>query len=394
LPETITACLITKDEEERLPAALASVAFCDQIVVVDSGSTDRTREIAREAGALVIENPWPGYAAQRNVALGHATSDWVLEIDADESLTPELQEEIKGFLGDPPPGYDICVLPQFHRFLGAELRSSVKYPGYRSRMFRRGAYRHDESVSVHEGIWPAGPTWPFEHDMSHELAGSWREALRDMANYTRLEASHHPPPDSARALAIGVTLRPAGKFWYRVIVDGGWRDGWRGVTRIALECVSDVWIWIRRARGGGRATETPGGPAAHFGAMRAPGLGNPLVTGVASGANAAERAARRLEEIRSEGIDVALVSDASPPGASFRVRRLPHFGVLELARGLDAESQVRGRCDAMLVEGRRAAALMRVMPSSRKGHQDPVAKGESPAALKRRLEGAAETTPE
>ena len=65
MPETISACLIVKDEEQRLPAALASVAFCDEIVVVDSGSVDRTREIAREAGATVIENPWPGYSAQR-----------------------------------------------------------------------------------------------------------------------------------------------------------------------------------------------------------------------------------------------------------------------------------------------------------------------------------------
>jgi hypothetical protein len=387
--ETISACLIVKDEEERLPAALASVAFCDQIVVVDSGSVDRTREIAREAGAIVIENPWPGYSAQRNVALDRAGCDWVLEIDADEQITPALQEEIRRFLAAPPRGYDICALPQFHRFLGGELRPSMKYPGYRTRMFRRGAYRHDESRAVHEGLWPTGPVWPFEHDMSHELAESWAEALRDARNYARLEASLLPPPGSRAALVKGTLVRPLGKFWFRLLVDGGWRDGWRGVARIGLDCLSDSLVWLRRTRGRDERPPAEAPDAGHFAGARPPGWGSPVVIGVASGERAAARASEWLAAAWAEGIDVALVTDA-PGEDGVRVRRIPRFGPIRLARALEAERQLRGQCDALLVEGGPARRLIRAVPGALRGRHPEIGSEEQPAAAKRRLGGAAE----
>lgn len=87
----IAATLITLNEEANLPRALASLGVCDEVVVVDSGSTDRTLDIARGAGAKTIENPWPGYAAQKNLAAEVAASDWILALDADEELSPVLQ---------------------------------------------------------------------------------------------------------------------------------------------------------------------------------------------------------------------------------------------------------------------------------------------------------------
>jgi hypothetical protein len=385
VPETVSACLIVKNEEERLPAALASVAFCDQIVVVDSGSTDRTREIAREAGAIVVENPWPGYSAQRNVALDHASSDWVIELDADEALTPALQDEVLRFLESPPAGYGICAMPQFHHFLGAELRWSMKYPAYRTRMFRRGAYRHDESRAVHEGLWPTGPVWPFEHDLSHELAASWGEALRDARNYARLEASLLPKHASAAALTTGVVVRPAAKFFFRLIVDAGWRDGWRGVARIGLDCASDSMVWLRRARGEGADEATQEAGEGHFAGGRPPGWGTPSVIGVASGGRAAVRAEEWMTAARADGIDVVLITDAPPVNGGVRVRRMPRFGPLRLARALEAERQLRGQADALLVEGRTARALMRAMPASLRGRQPPVATSEPVAQAKDRL---------
>ena len=89
---TISACLIVLNEEEALPETLANVEFCDEVIVIDSGSSDATREIAREASAVVIENPWLGFAAQRNLAPGRAGSDWILELDAGERVTPELRQ--------------------------------------------------------------------------------------------------------------------------------------------------------------------------------------------------------------------------------------------------------------------------------------------------------------
>lgn len=368
MPDTVSACLIVRDEEERLPAALASVAFCDEIVVVDSGSTDRTIEIAREAGATVVENPWPGYSAQRNIAIDHGTCDWVLEVDADEQITPELQREIRRFLDEPPDGYDIGAFPQFHRFLGGELRPSVKYPAYRTRLFRRGAYRHDEARAVHEGIWPTGPVWPFEGEMSHELAGSWREAITDTRNYARLEASKLPPPASGADVIKGAFVRPLFKFFYRLVVDGGWRDGWRGVMRIGLDCWHDTIVW--RHRGKGEPVDDAAG-SGHFGAERPADWGSPLIVGVASGSRAARAAEEQLAAERSRGTDVALVTDAALEGSSVRVRRVPHFGPLTLIRALEAERQLRGEWDSMVIEGSAARVLSRLLPRTLRGRAAP-----------------------
>ncbi len=178
LPESLTACVIASNEERRLPACLRSLDFCDQIVVVDGGSRDRTVEVAREAGAEVVENSWPGFAAQRNVALDHAHGDWILEIDADERVSPTLAASIREMLAD-PPGAEIrmAALPMRDVFLGRPLGPSARYPRYRHRLFRLGAFRHDESRTVHEGLWPDGPVLPLEGELEHLLATTWREAL-------------------------------------------------------------------------------------------------------------------------------------------------------------------------------------------------------------------------
>jgi glycosyltransferase involved in cell wall biosynthesis len=126
--ERISACLIVQDEQERIAAALESVAFCDETFVVDGGSSDATVEIARAAGARVIENPWPGFAAQRNVALDAARSEWVLEIDADERVSPELWASIQSLLSQPPAGAAMAVCALRNRFLGGLLGPSAKYP--------------------------------------------------------------------------------------------------------------------------------------------------------------------------------------------------------------------------------------------------------------------------
>jgi Glycosyl transferase family 2 len=352
---TVCACIIARDEEQRLPAALASVAFCDEIVVVDSGSRDRTMELAREAGARVIEHSWRGFGTQRNVALDAARSDWILEIDADERITPALRAEIEAFLANPPAGVDIGAVPCRDLFLGGRLGPAAKYPKYRLRLFRRGVYRHDEQLAVHEGLWAWGRTWAFEGDLEHVLADTLPEAIRDAAAYARLEAQQLSGSPSAGARLRGIALRPVAKLAYRLVVDGGWRDGWRGLAKIGLDCWADALVWVL-------AGDEAGEPAAaHYAQLRVR-RGPVRLLAIASGADGAARAAGWLRAAREAGADVALVTD-TPAAADgdLHVRALARLRPLQLIRALDAETQLRG-VDALVPCGRRERRLARLLP--------------------------------
>jgi len=353
---SVCACIIVRDEERRLPAALASVAFCDEVVVVDSGSRDRTVELARAAGARVVEHPWRGFGAQRNIAIDATGADWILEIDADERVTPRLRAEIEAFLAGAPEDVDICAVPLRDLLLGGRLGPSAKYPKYRLRLFRRGRYRHDEQVRVHEGLWAFGRTWAFEGDLEHVLAETPREALRDVWSYARLEAEQLSGPVSASDRVRGIVLRPPAKLVYRLVVDGGWRDGWRGLFKIALDCAADAFVWMR-ARGDDSAETAP----RHYAKPRER-RGPVRLLAIASGERQAVRAAGWLRAARAAGADVALVTD-SPAAADgdLHVRPLARLTPLRLIRALDAETQLRG-VDALVPCGPRERRLARLLP--------------------------------
>lgn len=360
---TLTACIIACDEAERLPSCLDSVAFCDEVVVVDSGSRDATVAIARAAGATVVEQPWRGFAAQRNVALDHAHGEWVLEIDADERVSPSLREEVEAFLREPPADVHLCGLPLRDVYLGRPLGLSSKYPRYRHRLFRRDRFRHDEERTVHEGIVPEGTVHPFTGDLVHLLAGSWREALSDTWRYARLEAGQLDPATPPRRMLANALVRPPVKLAYRLSVGGGWRDGWRGLARVGLECAGDAAAWLRvlRTRPAGTGAARPAAIPVPDGAGAAPAR-LPHVVGLACGAAACERAARWLGTARAGGADVALLAPGRvADGSGMRVRPLPHRGPISLARALDAEDQLRP-IDVLVPFGRRARLLLAATP--------------------------------
>jgi glycosyltransferase involved in cell wall biosynthesis len=362
MSETVSACLIVRDEEERLPGALASVAWCDEIVVVDSGSRDRTLEIAREAGAKVIENEWPGFAAQRNVAIDNATSDWILEVDADERITPELASEIRAFLADPPEGMEVTAVPRYDLFLGGRLGPSAKHPIYSYRFFRRGAVRHNESRVVHEGLAHRGRVWAFEGEFEHIFADDAREAIGDMLSYTRLEASLLGGGYSAGDYVRGIFVRPTAKFLYRTFVDGGWHDGWRGLAFIGLWCAYDSLVWARhmlRRNRAPRAGHMQGG--AHFGRWSGH-VGAVRLVALAQGEMATRRALKWLREAAGAGADVALVTDSLPSANGIpRVRHVEKITPLRVLRALDAETRVRA-IDAIVPMGKREKLMLRGVP--------------------------------
>lgn len=364
--ERVTACLIVQDEQEHLPGALDSVGFCDEIVVVDGGSTDRTVELARAAGAHVIENPWPGFAAQRNVALDAATSEWVFELDADERISPQLRASIMALLADPPEGVSIAVCPLRNRFLGRLLGPSAKYPAYRSRLFRRGVYRHDESREVHEGIEPHERPAVLAGDLEHELAATLRGALLDTWNYSRLESAHIRRPRNPAIYLKSVILRPAAKIAYRMIVDGGWRDGWQGVLKIALDATSDALVWALVLLHSEGSSPHPTEPQdrntgqRHFGRRPA---GPPKVVALAGGNSATATAVSWLGALDADGLDVALLSDKHPEVGRIHVRSVAHLWPLETMRALDIEMQLR-TASAVVPIGWRAKLIHHMLPGS------------------------------
>lgn len=362
---SVSACLIVQDEERHITTVLESVSFCDEMIVVDGGSRDRTVELARASGARVIENCWPGYAAQRNVALHAATGDWVLEIDADERVSKRLRTSVEALLADPPEGAAIALCALRNRFLGRELGPSAKYPAYRSRLFRRGIYRHDESRDVHEGIEPRERPVLLDGDLEHELAAGLGEALGDAWSYARLESCHIRRPSGVLAYLKGIALRPTAKLAYRVFVDEGWRDGWQGLLKIGLDACSDALVWTRvllKALGAHQhcATERDPSPATgrHFG--RRPS-GPPKVVALAARGKDAEAATRWLLELRARGVDVALISDGHTREEEIPARHVSVLRPFATMRALDVEMQVR-TIQAVVPFGWRARLVWRALP--------------------------------
>jgi hypothetical protein len=375
---SVSACIIARDEAEMLPACLASVAFCDEVVVVDSGSSDGTPLLAERAGARVVHQPWLGFARQRNVAIDHARGDWILEVDADERIGEALRAEIERFLTNPPAGVDLAALPCREHFLGRRLGPAAKYPMYRHRMFRRGTYRHDENRTVHEGLIPAGCVHPFSGDLNHVLARRLGAALRDMWNYARLEAGQMTAPASAGRVLTGVLLRPLAKVGWRLVIDGGWRDGWAGLVKIVLDAASDSIVWIRHATGRTRERGDSGvAPGLHFGA-RIHHRGTPRVVAVALGAHAAREAAVWLASAPANA-DLALVTNAPPPGVGVRIRHTGGAGPLAITRALDAEAQLR-TADAVVPFGRRARRIVPRLPEGVRGAALPIDPDHTPLA--------------
>lgn len=161
----LSVIIITKNEAKHIVGCLESVAFADEFIVVDSGSTDNTVELARDFGARVeTTSDWPGFGPQKNRALDLATGDWVLSIDADERVTPELAREIQAVLASPKAeAYDI---PRLSEFCGRFIRHSGWWPDYVLRLFKRGTGRFTD-VAVHERVVPQGPVLQLNGHFEH-----------------------------------------------------------------------------------------------------------------------------------------------------------------------------------------------------------------------------------
>ena len=184
MPE-LSAIVITKNEAVNIAACLDCLAFCDERIVVDCGSTDATVEIARAKGARVEFHEWCGYGPQKNYALSLATGNWVLSVDADERVTPELAAAIKSAIAGADA--DAWEFPRLASFCGREIRHSGWYPGYKVRLFRSGKARFDNAI-VHERVICEGALKRLRQPLIHHPVLTLEDALSRMDRYSTASA--------------------------------------------------------------------------------------------------------------------------------------------------------------------------------------------------------------
>jgi len=238
----ISAVLITYNEETDLPRALASMAgVADEFVIVDSGSTDRTCEIARQAGARVVQRAFDHYDTQKNFAASQATYDWVLALDADEALSPELRDSLLTWKQQEPQeiAYQVATLSNY---LGGWIKHSGWYPEYRIRFYRRD--RAKWVGAIHESVRADGPVGKLEGDLLHYTMAAIAEHYAKMGGYTN-RAAEDLYARGRRNWRGGMLVAAPWTLVQRFFLQLGFLDGYRGAV-IAWTSARYVWLKYRK----------------------------------------------------------------------------------------------------------------------------------------------------
>ena len=228
----LSAVVIARDEAEAIGACLDSVAFADEIVVVDSGSVDATVAIAAARGARVIHQAWLGFGPQKRFAVAAAAHDWVICIDADERVSPELRASIERALA--APASRAYRFARRNRFLGRWLRHGEGYPDWSLRLFDRRAARWSDDT-VHEKVVADGPVGTLAGDLLHESAETLASYLEKNNRYTSLQAQALLAA-GRRTNAAKLVLSPLARFIKFYVARLGFLDGAAGFAHIAIGC--------------------------------------------------------------------------------------------------------------------------------------------------------------
>jgi glycosyltransferase involved in cell wall biosynthesis len=238
----ISATIVTLNEERNLARAIESLRCADEIVVVDSGSADRTCDIAAALGARVIREAWRGYAAQKNFAARCAAHDWILSLDADESVTEQLEAEILELKRDGPK-FHAYSFPRLAQYLGRWIRHSGWYPDRKIRLYHRG-FGEWVGEYVHESVRITGEAGRLEGNLLHFTCGSLSEHLRTLDRYTTLAAAE------LRAKNRQVPMRrllidPSWTGFRTYVIRAGFLDGPQG---IAIAWMAGLYTFLKYAK--------------------------------------------------------------------------------------------------------------------------------------------------
>ncbi|MFN0168290.1 MAG: glycosyltransferase family 2 protein [Bryobacteraceae bacterium] len=238
----ITATIITYNEERNIARAIESLRCCEEILVIDSGSTDRTVELASKLGARVIEGEWPGYANQKNRAADCASHDWILSLDADEALSEALEAELWQ-LKKNGPQYDAYTMPRMAQYLGRWILHSGWYPDRKIRLYHRGKATWVGEF-VHESLKVQGRVGDLESNLLHFTCSSLSEHLRTMDRYTTLAAEEvvfrKEPVTLSRLM-----LAPPWTFVKTYFLQRGYLDGPEG---LAIAYMAAFYTFLKYAK--------------------------------------------------------------------------------------------------------------------------------------------------
>lgn len=227
---TLSVAIITKDAGDTLAQTLASISFANEIIVVDSGSTDQTIDLANKAGAKVVAQDWLGFGPQKNVAISHCTSDWILSLDADEVVTPEAQQEI--VTATEQVANDAFYLPRLTYFLGRPIRHSGWFPDWQLRLFKRGATEFADAT-IHERVLETEKTTRLpKATLLHYSYRDLPDYLEKLGRYTSLEAAAKNISKGRHAWLM--IAKPPYRFLDMYLAKLGLLDGWRGLLLAAL----------------------------------------------------------------------------------------------------------------------------------------------------------------
>ncbi len=228
----LTAIILTYNESEHIVACIESLQFADSVLVFDSYSTDSTVELARQAGADILQRPFDNYAAQRNAALEAVSgqTEWVLFVDADERVPPELADEILAVLDQ--PDYAGWQVPRHNYIFGRLTKGAGWYPDYQLRLLRVGYARYDPTRHVHEVVQLEGKLGTLQNPLVHYNYRDMQQFRAKQQRYSAYEANIlfeqgvRPKPQN-------YILQPLRHFRWRYLTLKGYRDGWHGL-RLSL----------------------------------------------------------------------------------------------------------------------------------------------------------------
>ena len=229
----LSAVIITKNEAASIAECLGSVAgLCDEIVVLDSGSTDNTCAICERLGARVIRTDWPGFGEQKRRAVLAARNDWVLALDADERVSPELAESIRSALANPT--FSAYRFARRNRFMGRYLRHGEGYPDLSLRLFDR-RFAQWSADAVHEKVCSTVPVGYLAGDLLHDSAETLAVYLEKQNRYTTL-AANAALDVGHRVSAARVLVSPVLRFFKFYLIRRGFLDGLPGLVHILIGC--------------------------------------------------------------------------------------------------------------------------------------------------------------